>query len=358
VNDDARYALAAIVGTHGRAALADPRRIRAMLRDAVPGARLEVSLLVAAIEDGIPERLQQTSTGLVGGEIERLAAQLEADRGFAARNAEWAVRTIASVLGPHGEAGAGPGRHVAPQQQVPPFPPPTPPAPPSTGGGRPWQPPSGDGWAWVPIPAPGERPAVPVAEPRRERTPNRAVRTVVIAAGSALVLAAAVVGVVLATRGRTTPEVSSSVQQLLDELPDEYSQAGVCRPWSDPARAEFATPLAAVECDPAKASWPDPGFSPDSVRFERYPSDEAALRALMALARAGSQELCPNPAYAPEPDYDGQGFRERYACTPTDDGRLRLMRVWERGVIGVVYTDPENLDAHYAWFESSQAAVG
>jgi hypothetical protein len=75
----------------------------------------------------------------------------------------------------------------------------------------------------------------------------------------------------------------------------------------------------------------------------------------MTLERAGSDEPCPDAAYAPQPEYDGEGFRERYSCSPTVDGRLRLMRFWERGVIGVVYPEPADLDAHYAWFEGPQA---
>jgi hypothetical protein len=67
------------------------------------------------------------------------------------------------------------------------------------------------------------------------------------------------------------------------------------------------------------------------------------------------RRACPDAAYAPQPEYDGEGFRERYSCSPTVDGRLRLMRVWERGVIGVVYPEPADLDAHYAWFEGPQA---
>ena len=31
------------------------------------------------------------------------------------------------------------------------------------------------------------------------------------------------------------------------------------------------------------------------------------------------------------------------------------MRFWERGVIGVVYPEPADLDVHYAWFEGPQA---
>jgi hypothetical protein len=58
-----------------------------MLRDAALGARLQVSLLTAAVEDGIPDRLRHTSIGLVGGEVERLAGRLVADRGLAPANA-------------------------------------------------------------------------------------------------------------------------------------------------------------------------------------------------------------------------------------------------------------------------------
>jgi hypothetical protein len=133
------------------------------------------------------------------------------------------------------------------------------------------------------------------------------------------------------TRSEATAS-SAPVQHLLAELPEEYSEEGVCRPWSDTDRPPLAAPLAAVECDPGAgvAGFGDPGTGRE-------------------------RRACPDAAYAPQPEYDGEGFRERYSCSPTVDGRLRLMRVWERGVIGVVYPEPADLDAHYAWFEGPQA---
>ena len=75
MQQDPGSALSDLVRSSGPEGLDDPRRVRAMLRDAAPEARLEVSLLVAAVEEGVGQRLARSSGGLLGGEIERLSAE-------------------------------------------------------------------------------------------------------------------------------------------------------------------------------------------------------------------------------------------------------------------------------------------
>jgi hypothetical protein len=99
VQQDPGSALSDLVRSAGPEGLDDARRVRAMLRDAAPEARLEVSLLVAAVEEGVGQRLARSSGGLLGGEIERLAADLVARRGLSPGNADWAVRTLSWAVG-------------------------------------------------------------------------------------------------------------------------------------------------------------------------------------------------------------------------------------------------------------------
>lgn len=99
MDGDPGGALADLVRTHGADVLADSRRVRAILRDAAPNSRRPVALLIAAVEEGIGQRLAASSSGLLGGETDRLAADLAEQRGLSVANARWAVQTIAWALG-------------------------------------------------------------------------------------------------------------------------------------------------------------------------------------------------------------------------------------------------------------------
>lgn len=80
--------------------LEDPRRLRGLLAEVCPGARRPVNVLVAALEDGIPQALQGSSTKPpVRALTQKLEEQLVADRGLSPEVARWAVRAWGRAVG-------------------------------------------------------------------------------------------------------------------------------------------------------------------------------------------------------------------------------------------------------------------
>jgi len=148
MNDAAVEALAGIIASEGTGIVDEPRRLAALLADRCAEHRLELNLLTAALEEGVPEALLRGSEGTPTiVTFERLTRQLESARGFDTANARWAVSAWATALGlaPGGMeaaavplAGAGAGNETwAAPSAVPSSPPPVPPEPPEVGGGRP-----------------------------------------------------------------------------------------------------------------------------------------------------------------------------------------------------------------------------
>ena len=396
MQQDAGAALSDLVRVAGPEALDDARRVRAVLRDAAPDARLEVSLLVAAVEEGVGQRLARSSGGLVGGEIERLAADLVERRGLSPQNAGWAVRTVSWAVGRTERPGPING-HAGPAR-VPQGPVPEAPVPPG-----PWPDP-------VPEPWPQER--FPVPGPGPWTTPGSSVATawwkkpavILSIAGAIVALLGLVVSLVLlgnddpgptgggsgasdtagpsdgagsgsgtddgSGSGSGTDEGSGSdtvtvgtgtfpdAQELglLALLPDEYSAPSACQRWvgapDDPLFMH--RPLAAITCTPSGGS-PTP---PDRVTFVRFGSDtESEMTFTTAFPEQTGGDCVADQPMAGVYTQGGvdAGF---FGCMVADDGAAYL--AWTRtgrGVYAVASDGGARLDVLYTWFLSSRAAV-
>jgi hypothetical protein len=148
MNDAAVEALTGIIASEGTGIVDEPRRLAALLADRCAQHRLELNLLTAALEEGVPEALLRGSEGTpTVVTFERLTRQLESARGFETDNARWVVNAWATALGlapgrmeagavPLAGAGAGEETWAAPPAG-PTGPPPVPPAPPEAAAGPP-----------------------------------------------------------------------------------------------------------------------------------------------------------------------------------------------------------------------------
>jgi hypothetical protein len=100
---EARAALRAIVAdpAHGTGVLSRPRETANLLKDLLPDAPREASILVAAAETGIADALRDHVTqGMDCATAMRLAAVSFADAtGFTPEACDWAVREVALALG-------------------------------------------------------------------------------------------------------------------------------------------------------------------------------------------------------------------------------------------------------------------
>ena len=96
----ARHELSRSIQKEGVGLSDDPQRIKALLLDACPESRTEISLLVAAAEDEIPSRLARSSESVFrDGEIARAVADLKRTRRLDPGAADWVVRSWAWALG-------------------------------------------------------------------------------------------------------------------------------------------------------------------------------------------------------------------------------------------------------------------
>jgi hypothetical protein len=111
MDPEPRLRLSEFVERFGESLLTDAPRLRALLLDACPGARAEISLLVAAVEEGVPERLARGSgSALLADHVTHAVEQLEAERGLSQSAARWAVESWAWAL----QLGPAPSDDVAP----------------------------------------------------------------------------------------------------------------------------------------------------------------------------------------------------------------------------------------------------
>lgn len=99
--DEVRQALREVVRTRGDDVLENPRLLRSLLSDECTGATREITLVVAALENGIPADLRSSVD--VGGRVstqtvDRLARRLMDDRGFTEAAARWSVESWAQAL--------------------------------------------------------------------------------------------------------------------------------------------------------------------------------------------------------------------------------------------------------------------
>jgi hypothetical protein len=143
VPDEAQVVLAQLLETHGRELIHDPKRLRAMLADVMPGAP-EAKRLVAAAEEGIPAQLLTAGIDPTGATRLQLTRRLEDDRDMTPEAAGWTVDAWAAALGVDlggpvasgvGAAGGGMGDEVT--RTVP------------SGPGDDLPPPPSRGWVWV-----------------------------------------------------------------------------------------------------------------------------------------------------------------------------------------------------------------
>ena len=77
---------------------ADMRQWRGLLRDLMGGYKLEMNLLLFALEIGAPERIAASAANPELA-LPRLAMELEQSQGDSAENAQWAVATWAFAMG-------------------------------------------------------------------------------------------------------------------------------------------------------------------------------------------------------------------------------------------------------------------
>lgn len=96
--DAPREALRELVGRFGRELASDPPRVSGLMRDVAGNYRLEISLLVVAAEEGIPESLIRDTARLTTARVGTLAARLESSKGLSEANAHWATEAWAYAL--------------------------------------------------------------------------------------------------------------------------------------------------------------------------------------------------------------------------------------------------------------------
>jgi hypothetical protein len=99
VNDQVRETLADLIVRFGTSLVDDPRRAEALLRDLCGEHRREISVLIAAQEEGIPAELLSSATQIPGSLLfARLSMRLESNRGLSVEAAQWAVLSWAHAL--------------------------------------------------------------------------------------------------------------------------------------------------------------------------------------------------------------------------------------------------------------------
>jgi hypothetical protein len=371
-----------------------------MLRDAAPEARLEVSLLVVAVEEGVGQRLARSSGGLLGGEIERLAGDLVARRGLSPGNADWAVRTLSWAVGRspcpaplgvgpvdtgHGHPGNGPGGALP-------------------GGG--WELPRSDragvpeSWVIGGGSVPGGRgPEVGGGGGTPDDVPLvwwQRVPVIAGIAGAILLGLAVVVVIVLGQRsGSADPTAGGGTgtgtgtgtatdpgsgtepgsgtasgsgaagtgaypddqeQGLLALLPAEYTADSVCERFTDTPDSPLLMhrPLATLTCTPAGG---DPA-PPDAVVFVRYASDtESEMTFGIFFPEIAGGDCVPDAPMATT-YYQGDAAAGHVGCQIGDDGTAFVE--WTRtgrGIFAYGQSATGRLDALYTWFLSSRAFI-
>ena len=123
-SDEAQNALRAIVSNpvYGVAALSSPQIMANLLKDLLPDAPREVSILVAAAEAGVAGNLRdRVSQGMdVGTASAVVSGSFAASTPFKPEACNWAVSEIAGALGlSRPAAGPAPGSSIPPGSSVP-----------------------------------------------------------------------------------------------------------------------------------------------------------------------------------------------------------------------------------------------
>lgn len=100
MNEQPRQKLREIVARHGQTVVHDARRCEGLLRDYSGGHRREVSVLVSALEEHVPQDLLATSAGTPREVLfKRLVRRLSDNQAISEPAATWSVNTWAFALG-------------------------------------------------------------------------------------------------------------------------------------------------------------------------------------------------------------------------------------------------------------------
>ena len=92
-------ALRDLIAKHGRALLDDPRRCEALLRDHCPDARREITVLMGALKEGVPQRLLGLPpASLSEATVTGYAARLSEELAMAEQAARWSIMTWAGAF--------------------------------------------------------------------------------------------------------------------------------------------------------------------------------------------------------------------------------------------------------------------
>src|SRR5215212_1321555 len=100
MNEQPRQKLREIVARHGESVVHDARRCEGLLRDYSGQHRREVSVLVSALEEHVPQDLLAAVAGTPRAVLlKRLARQLSDNRAISEPAARWSVNSWAFALG-------------------------------------------------------------------------------------------------------------------------------------------------------------------------------------------------------------------------------------------------------------------
>lgn len=107
---EVRSVLRDLIDRHGVGLMRQPRRLEGLLRDLCPEDLKEVSVLVEALEQGVPSRISRADQRALNA----LARQLSEQSGVAMRWAIWAVESWSEVVA----TDQGPRRRARPRSRV------------------------------------------------------------------------------------------------------------------------------------------------------------------------------------------------------------------------------------------------
>jgi outer membrane lipoprotein SlyB len=101
--------LRALVDRYGVSLIGESGRLRGLLQDECPQARREISVLLQALEDRVPQDLMRVHSGEpISSLTPRLAKRLSDDKAMSPQASRWAVATWAQGLGLESALGLGP----------------------------------------------------------------------------------------------------------------------------------------------------------------------------------------------------------------------------------------------------------
>jgi len=111
-NDTVEAALKRLVDRYGMGLLRESQRLKGLLQDECPQARREISVLLQALDDNVPQDLMRVRSGEpLEALAPRLAQRLSEEKALAPEASRWAVRVWAQGLGvaapPPADAGSG-----------------------------------------------------------------------------------------------------------------------------------------------------------------------------------------------------------------------------------------------------------